>query len=282
MSRKKYATPFEILHAVSLLSQKTRIEKFAQALERIIKPDMTVADIGTGTGILALLAAKAGAKKITAIDVNPQSIDYARRAAKLNGYDSTIDFQIAHFSDFFPQEKYDVVICEMLSSIMLIEQQIPASLHIVDNILKPEGTLLPQSVKLYGVLSESIELWERFESQGIMFPRIPQTVGPSDTKVLSEIEKLCEIDLRTIKEPFSIDENISFEIMQEGIAHGLCGMFEAVLFEDIILNMEDGWRELLIPFDQPVHLSKGSTVEVRLAFIPGELDSVSLYWVKVC
>ena len=63
MTEKKIATPFELLHAVSLLSQRSRIEKFAAALQRVIRPGMKVADIGTGSGILALLAARLAAFK---------------------------------------------------------------------------------------------------------------------------------------------------------------------------------------------------------------------------
>ena len=62
MTPLRYATPFSLLHAVSLLSHQSRIRKFARVLQQIITPESYVVDIGTGTGVFALLAARAGAR----------------------------------------------------------------------------------------------------------------------------------------------------------------------------------------------------------------------------
>ena len=48
-----------------------RMNAFAQAIARAVKPGSVVVDLGAGTGIFSLLAAKAGAKRVHAIDPNP-------------------------------------------------------------------------------------------------------------------------------------------------------------------------------------------------------------------
>ena len=142
MTDRKYATPFTMLHAASLLGQRSRLVKFKQAIEKVVEKGDYVVDIGTGSGVLALLAAKAGAGRVTAIDVNPESLRYAKLAAKTNNVEDVIEFVERHFADYTPTEKADVVICEMLSSMMLVEQQIPASYYATQTILKPYGMVL--------------------------------------------------------------------------------------------------------------------------------------------
>jgi len=276
MPEREYATPFPILQAASLLSHRSRIQKFHQAIQRVVKPNDYVIDLGTGTGILALLAAQQGAK-VTAIDTNDESLKYARRAAKLNGYDDKIIFINSHFAEFKPEEKADVVICEMLSSIMLIEQQIPASSYAVEHLLKQDGRLIPEDVSLYVIPVENEGLWNRFEIEGLRFPRIPQTVDHRQSIDLGDIHELEKFDFsKAPRNHFQIDKILECEVIKSGTIHGLLGMFEAKLTEDIRLDMEDGWRELFLPLPQILTVKKGDFVRIRISFYPGEYDSLQI------
>jgi len=263
MSEKEYSTPFSILQAASLLDHKSRIRKFRQAIERAIKPNEYVIDLGTGSGILAILAARQGAR-VTAIDANPESLKYARTAAKQNGVEGNIEFVHTHFSDFKPEEKADVVICEMLSSVMLIEQQIPASRYAVKHLLKQNGKM-------------NEGLWNRFHIEDLSFPRIPQTADMKQSIDLADLQELEKFDLTKVSnESTGINKHLEFEIVQSGTVHGILGMFESKLFDDIILTMEDGWRDLFMPFSESVDVKVGSKLGVRVSFIPGEYDSLSI------
>ncbi|TFH06357.1 MAG: methyltransferase domain-containing protein [Candidatus Thorarchaeota archaeon] len=276
MTDRKYATPFPILQAVSLLSHKSRIHKFSQAIEKTIHSNDVVFDLGTGSGILAILAAKQGAR-VTAIDANAESLRYAELAAEMNGVAENIKFIHSHFYDFKPQEKADVILCEMLSSVMLIEQQIPASRYAVSHLLKTDGTIMPQKVKLFVVPVENELLSNRFNIEGLQFPRIPQTANREQSKDLANLQELETFDLTTqSNQPASIDKQLDFEIVQSGTAHGIVGMFESKLFEDITLEMEDGWRELFLPFPKSVDTKVGDRLSIRVAFKPGEYDSLKI------
>jgi len=276
MSDREYATPFPILQAASLLNHKSRIHKFNKAIERLIQPGDIVFDLGTGSGILAILAARQGAQ-VTAIDANIESIRYAKRAAETNGVLKNIKFIHSHFYDFEPQEKADVVLCEMLSSVMLIEQQVPASQYAVNHLLKAEGKLIPQEVKLFVIPVENEVLWNRFLIQGLQFPRIPQTANREKTKDLADLQELETIDLTVqSNQPASIDKLLEFEIVQSGTAHGILGMFESKLCEGITLVMEDGWKELFLPFAESIETQVGDILNIRIAFKPGEYDSLKI------
>jgi predicted RNA methylase len=276
MSDREYATPFPILQAARLLSHKSRIRKFSQAIERTISPEMYVIDIGTGSGILAILAARRGAR-VTALDANGESLKYAKQAAAMNGVADKIEFVHSHFMDFKPKERADVVICEMLSSVMLIEQQIPASHYARKNLLKPEGKLIPEEVSLFAIPVENEILWNRFSVEDLNFPRIPQTADRGQSTDLADMKKLVALDLTADTDQSAIiDTVLEFEIVQNGSVHGLLGMFEARLCEGVELTMEDGWREIFMPLLESVDVERGDTLRIRLSFRPGVYDSLNL------
>jgi ubiquinone/menaquinone biosynthesis C-methylase UbiE len=275
MTHKEYATPFAMLHAASLLSHTSRIRKFREAIYRVVKSDDYVIDIGTGSGILAILAAREGAR-VTAIDVNQESLAYARKAAKKNGVEENIEFVHSHFAHFSPEEQADVVMCEMLSSFMLVEQQIAASSYAVENLLKPSGRIIPEEVSIYTGPIQTDILWERFEIEGLTFPRIAQTTEPGQSMDLADLSELAVFDLSIPNPNATVDKTLEFMMVQSGTFHGLVGMFESKLLDDIILTMRDGWKELFLPLEQPIKVEEGESLKVRVSFRPGEYDSLVL------
>jgi ribosomal protein L11 methyltransferase len=63
-----------------------------EALDEIITPGMTVIDVGTGTGILAIAAAKLGVRHIRAYDTDADSVNIAATNAQANGVADVINF----------------------------------------------------------------------------------------------------------------------------------------------------------------------------------------------
>ena len=275
MKGKEYATPFPMLHAASLLSHTSRIRKFREAIRRVVKTDNRVIDLGTGSGILAILAAKQGAR-VTAVDVNQDSLAYAREAARQNGVADRIEFVHSHFADSSIGKRADVVICEMLSSMMLIEQQVPASSYAVENLLKPSGHIIPEEVRIFVVPVQNEIQWNRFQIDDLAFPRVPQTVERGQSVDLADLAELACFDLTIPNPDAKVDRTLEFRILQTGVVHGLVGMFESRLHDEIVLTMGDGWRELFVPLSNPVDVKSEQTLSVRVAFRPGEYDSLLL------
>jgi len=271
----KYATPFSLLHAVSLLSHRQRIAKFAMVIERIVKPRDYVIDIGSGSGILAILAAKQGAQ-VTAVEINEESLRYAERAAEVNGVADQIEFVAMNILEYSPTELADVVMCEMLSSMMLIEQQIPVSSFAVEKLLKPLGKIIPNSIQIFAVPVQTEILWNRFMVQELSFPRVPQTIEKTQYTDFADLAKVASFDLTIPNRNPVVDKILSFKMIDEGLVHGLVGMFSSKLYEDVILNMNDGWRELFIPLDEPVKVAKGDILSIGLFYRPGEINSLNL------
>ncbi len=167
------------------------------SLKQLVTPDSYVVDLGTGSGVLALLAAKAGARKVTAVEISQECIDYARRAVSMNGLEDQVEFFVGHFSEFRPRERADIVVCEMLSSMMLVEQQVPACFHAAKYILKKGGKMIPESATVWLVPVESPDAWNRFDPPNLHFPRLPQTVGPEEYRDLPAAE--ADFNLRLLQ-----------------------------------------------------------------------------------
>ena len=69
----------------------------------------SVFDVGTGSGLLAMVAAKRGAKKVVALDINPSAIDIARKNSKLNGVEN-IRFVQGDIADEVHRGKFDLIV----------------------------------------------------------------------------------------------------------------------------------------------------------------------------
>ena len=61
-----------------------------RALEDLVQPGMTVFDVGTGSGVLAIVAAKLGAKRVEAVDFDPVAVRVARENVRQNGAENVV------------------------------------------------------------------------------------------------------------------------------------------------------------------------------------------------
>jgi len=103
------------------------------ALEDYVRPGARVADIGTGSGILAIAAAKMGASHVAANDNDPLAVRIARENAAANG----VPVEIA---DALPTGQYDAVVANILADVIIgMAEELQA-------LLAPGGVLLASGI----------------------------------------------------------------------------------------------------------------------------------------
>lgn len=95
----------------------------------------TVLDVGSGTGILAILAALQGARRVVAFDIEEWAVENARENAELNGFPSIDVFQ-GTIHDVNQTEKFDIVLANINRNVLL------ADIPVYVRLMKPGGTLL--------------------------------------------------------------------------------------------------------------------------------------------
>uniref|UniRef100_A0A1I8ADL2 type I protein arginine methyltransferase n=1 Tax=Steinernema glaseri TaxID=37863 RepID=A0A1I8ADL2_9BILA len=114
--------------------------------------DKIVMDVGSGTGILSMFAAKAGAKKVIAIEFSNMAVQ-SRQIIKDNGFENVIEVVQMKVEDIkeLPEgiEKVDIIISEWMGYCLFYESMLNTVLYARDKWLVEGGLLFPDRAKLF-------------------------------------------------------------------------------------------------------------------------------------
>ena len=108
----------------TMLGDTKRSGAFEQAIARVVRHGSVVFDLGSGSGLLSYFAAKQ-AKKVYAVEADPQVAALGKHLMQLNGLTGKVDYTEGWAQDHLPPEPVDVVVCEMMHVALVEEQQIP-------------------------------------------------------------------------------------------------------------------------------------------------------------
>lgn len=109
----------------------------------------TVLDIGCGTGILSMFAAKAGAARVISVDAS-DIIDKARENVISAGMASTITLIKGKMEEVvLPVDSVDIIVSEWMGYALLFEAMLPSVLYARDRYLKPDGLLVPGACNMW-------------------------------------------------------------------------------------------------------------------------------------
>ncbi len=128
------------------LSDIPRTNAFRKAIFDTITQDNIVLDTGTGSGIMSLFAAKAGAKNVISIEYDPFIAKIAKKVVDTNKLQNIIDIKIgdARNYKYTSNVQFDVVIAEMLTTGMIDEHQVEAINNLYKcNVVTEETTFIP-------------------------------------------------------------------------------------------------------------------------------------------
>lgn len=273
-----------------MLADVERNDAYQKAIEKVINKDSIVLDIGTGSGLLAMMAARAGAQQIIACEMHQRLAETAQEITQLNGFGEVITV--------FPKKstqlkvgaelstKVNVIISEILDVGALGEAALPSIRHAVQNLAQPNVKLIPAKVHLYGQLIEiparslvaPIGMISGFDLSPFEQYRIPEeylkiTLKAEKYKVLSPVISLLEVDFYDLPmaypddQPRQIPLNIS--ITADGTVQAMVFWFDLFLDEEIMVSSRlDGelehWGQALYCFPKPKAMKKGEVLPVML------------------
>jgi len=181
--------------------------------------DKVVLDVGCGTGILSMFAAKAGAKKVIGIEMS-SIVEYAQKIVKANHLENTVTIIKGKVEEVeLPEgiEKVDIIISEWMGYCLLYESMLQTVLFARDKWLAPGGMIMPDRATLYltGIedrtyKDEKINWWDQvygFDMSCIRKTAISEPlVDVVDPKqVITNACLIKELDMYTVKE-----EDLSF------------------------------------------------------------------------
>jgi ribosomal protein L11 methyltransferase len=129
-----------------------------QLLERHMRPGDSVIDVGCGSAILAIAAAKLGAARVVAVDIDAQALDNARHNAQLNEID--IEIGVGSLAELlagrFSLRQADLVVANILAPVLvrLLEQGL-AKLMAEGGVLILSGILAEQEGEMKRALNQA-------------------------------------------------------------------------------------------------------------------------------
>ncbi len=135
---------------IKMLNDRARTESFLEAIRRVVRPGDVVVDLGTGTGIMAMAAARAGAKRVYAIEQSGIGESAAALFAA-NGLGDLVTLVRGWSTEIDLPERGDVLVSEMIGNDPLGEQILSVTADAVKRLLKPGARLIPAAVTILGL-----------------------------------------------------------------------------------------------------------------------------------
>ncbi len=129
-----------------MLADEVRTGAYERAIAQQVGADDVVLDLGTGTGILGMLAARR-ARKVYAVD-HSGIIEAARLAAAANGF-RNIEFVRSNSRHFTPSDPVDVILHEQIGDELFEENMVENVVDLRTRLLRPGGRILPSRFALF-------------------------------------------------------------------------------------------------------------------------------------
>jgi SAM-dependent methyltransferase len=264
----------------TLIADAKRNDAFRRALAAVIRPgETTVADIGAGTGLIALMAAKLGAREVFLYE----AAEVAGVAAKVLKANRARNCHLipCHSTEMQNPPRVDVVVSETLGNYPFEEHIIETLNDARRRFLKPKGTLIPRALEqlVAPVISDRVQrelcAWDAcgFDLS------VPKVMSLNNIYVRTFAPKDLLDAGASAKTWDRIDFAVHNRSSRKGDAHwrldctatifGFATWWQAELAPGIVLSTAPGaprthWEQLYFPLLAPIEAKAGETVAVEL------------------
>lgn len=243
-----------------LLADRVRVAAFREALAELVRPGMAVADVGTGTGLLALLARQAGARVVYAIEPAP-IVRLARRVAADNGVDGVVFLEADALTTTLP-EPVDLVVSECMGNFVVTDEMLPV-LADLRRHLAPGGRICPSCIDLHlapaSLLNfRQVRWWdepvEGFDMSAMRDAAYQKAyvIQTYPEEVIGARVPFGTIDPMTLAPGTRhVSGTVEMALTEAGPLTGVVGWFDARLSPGVVLSTAPGiqthWGQLLFP-----------------------------------
>lgn len=269
----------------AMIADEVRMGAFVRALRQAITPDAVVVDIGTGTGIFALLACRFGARRVYAIEPD-DAIQVAREMAAANGCADRIEFIQALSTQVTLPEQADVIIADIGGVLPWFQHHLLSMADARRRLLKPGGVLIPQCDVAWAAVVEAPELYSRHTGPwrdnefGLDMEAARRLVVNTWNKgsvtpdhLLTALQRWATTDYRVVEDP-DIQATVTWSAARRGVGHGFVAGFDRTVADGIQLsNAPDApdairpkriYGTIFFPWPAPVTLAAGDVITIEL------------------
>lgn len=283
----------QLAHQQNMLQDSIRTGTYYNAVSYNVSDfeGKVVLDVGTGSGILSLFAAQAGAKKVYAVECSGM-VRYARRLVKANGFEGIIEVILGKVEEVEIPEKVDLIISEPMGFFLVHERMLESYIIARDRFLKPNGLMYPSTGTmfvsvfsddgLYKELKSRSTFWNQEDFYGFDISTLKDdaqrevfnqpVVGyiPTDT-LITATTCTHQIDFQkdSVESLHHIQIPLQFCITITSLLHGLACWFD-VAFKgtsaEVVLSTAPyssgtHWYQCRFCFEQPIAVNVGQIVK---------------------
>jgi type I protein arginine methyltransferase len=264
----------------NMISDPGRFGAYVKAIAAAVRPGDVVVEIGAGTGVFSLLACRAGARRVFAIE-SEDIIQYARELAAANGFSDRIEFFESNSRIVELPERANVVVSDIRGCLPLFERAVPSLEDARKRFLVPGGIMIPYRETLKAALVEADDFyrhivapWNECASGVDLSPLRLRVLDLGCTTSFTEQQLLTPGQAWGILDYIAgastrSGAKLELCVTRGGTGHGLCLWFETLLHGTIGFASAPGtpdnvYGQLFLPWLEPVVLQEGESVQVAL------------------
>ncbi len=267
----------------AMLRDAVRNRAFYNALKRRVSEDSIVLDIGAGTGIWAITAAKLGAKRVVAVEPDELLIGLIKNLAEEHNVGKKVEIVCGKSFDVRLEKEFDLVVSETVGYLGFEENIVEIMRDARTRFLKKDGAIIPEIVALAAAAAH-LKTETEIVPSGLPFDfaaladlnlHSPRTVSDKrDLQILSEPQRLVEINLNDANENFSL-ENLRAKWRIENAASVNCFVVwvESLLTEGVNLSTRETTSWLPNIFRIEPFAGNFNEIEFEIS-----LTTASSYW----
>lgn len=262
----------------SMIRDRTRIEAFMNAISRVVQPGDVVVDLGTGTGILAVMAVRSGAAKVYAIEAEA-IIEIAEAVVAANDVADRIEFVSGRSTEVELPELGDVLVTETIGNAGFDEGILVWVRDARSRLLKPGARVVPRQITLQAALLElPVDYAELDRLRDPVFgvdvsPLRDLVVGRMAWDLLSPVSVVSEtVDLVTVSlddPPSGISIDTRLSTRRQAEVHGVGFWFDALVAPGVRLSNSPtsatpSWNQGVFMLDHPIEMTTGEEAELSV------------------